>query len=83
MKKTVIQQRILLYTSRLNMYLAAEQAILEGAQEYQIGSRRLKRADLSEIRKEIEALTKDIDELESALAGNGFRRCVRGLPRDV
>lgn len=68
---------------RLEMYYAAEEAILGGAQEYQIGSRNLKRADLAEIRKMITALEDEVDALESVLDGNGRRRCVRVIPRDV
>ncbi|WP_106788048.1 DUF6148 family protein [Acidaminococcus fermentans] len=41
---------------RLKQYLAAEQAILEGGQSYKIGNRMLTRADLAEIRKEINSL---------------------------
>jgi len=41
---------------RLALYKAAEQAILEGGQEYRAGSVRLSRADLGMIRAEIEAL---------------------------
>ena len=52
--------------SRLESYVAAERAILSGAQEYQIGqgsaARRLRRADLAEIRAAIAALQQQIDE---------------------
>lgn len=41
---------------RLNQYLAAERAILVAGQSYRIGNRTLTRADLAEIRKEINAL---------------------------
>ena len=71
------------HKKRLEMYYAAEEAILGGAQEYQIGSRNLKRADLAEIRKMITALENRVAELESVLDGNGRRRCIRVIPRDV
>ena len=52
--------------SRLESYVAAEQAILAGSQEYQVGqgstARRLRRADLAEIRAEIANLQKQIDQ---------------------
>lgn len=83
MKKSVIIERLNKDKARLELYFAAEEAILSGAQHYQIGSRSLTRADLSEIRKMIDNLTDSIDELESELAGYGRRRAMRGLPRDV
>lgn len=50
--------------TRLESYVAAEQAILSGAQEYQVGqgqtARRLRRADLAEIRAEIASLQAQI-----------------------
>ena len=44
-----------LQCERLKQYLAAEEAILIN-QEYQIGSRTYRRADLSEVRRVIQAL---------------------------
>lgn len=44
---------------RLAAYLACEAAILRGA-EYQLGDRRLRRVDLSEVRKAISALEEEI-----------------------
>lgn len=41
---------------RLQKYISAEDAILNGAQSYKIGNRELTRADLSEIRKVISDL---------------------------
>ena len=41
---------------RLKQYLSAEQSILVAGQSYRIGNRTLTRADLSEIRKEINDL---------------------------
>ena len=54
-----------LLQTRLTAYVTAEQAILSGAQEYQVGvgqtARRLKRADLTEIRAEIASLSAQMD----------------------
>lgn len=83
MNKKAIQARYERVKSRLDLYYAAEEAILSGAQSYEIGSRKLTRADLDAIRKVITALETDLAELESAIAGKGFRKCVRVLPRDV
>ena len=50
--------------SRLESYVAAEQAILSGAQEYQVGqghtARKLRRADLAQIREAITSLQAQI-----------------------
>ena len=49
---------------RLELYLAAEEKILLGAQSYQIGDRTLTRADLGTIRKIIDDLSAQIDAME-------------------
>jgi len=71
---------------RLEMYYQAEAAILNGAQEYRIGSRSLKRGDLQNIREEIAALEKQRDQLETALAtctNPNRRKAFRVLYRDL
>ena len=55
---------------RLRSYLDAEQAILSG-QEYTIGNRTLKRADLSEIRAEINSLIDSGVTLDDEILVNG------------
>lgn len=45
-----------LFNERLKQYLEAEQAILVSGQSYKIGNRTLTRADLAEIRKQINSL---------------------------
>lgn len=45
-----------LLNERLKQYLEAEQAILVSGQSYKIGNRTLTRADLAEIRKQINSL---------------------------
>ena len=58
--------------TRLSAYLAAEAKILKG-QEYVIGqgetARRLRRADLAEVRKAIVDLSAQIDDIDNAAAG--------------
>lgn len=54
--------------SRLALYVAAEAKILAG-QSYQLGERRLQRADLGEVRAEIRTLAADIARAESSASG--------------
>lgn len=71
---------------RLAQYLAAEQAILTGAQEYRIGSRSLRRVDLKMILDEADRLRKRRDELERAIAtcrSPSKRTAFRVIPRDL
>ena len=83
MKKERVEARLNTYKTRLDLYLKAEAAILEGAQSYSIGSRHLTRADLAEIRKMITTLEDGIDELEAAAMGGSRRKCIRVIPRDI
>ena len=83
MSKATVTKRLEGYKTRLDLYYKAEQAILEGAQSYSIGSRHLTRADLAEIRKMIKTLEDGIDELEAEAAGGSRRKCIRVIPRDV
>jgi hypothetical protein len=78
-----LKDRLTRVAKRLDMYYAAEEAVLSGAQSYSLGSRTLTRADLAEIRKVIAKLEDEVDMLQSAVDGNGARRCVRALPRDI
>ncbi|MBQ4494352.1 MAG: hypothetical protein II968_01150 [Selenomonadaceae bacterium] len=52
--------------SRLENYLEAERKILSGGAEYQIGSRRLTRANLADIRATIKDLQEEIAMLENS-----------------
>jgi len=54
--------RLDILKTRLEMYLAAETAILQ-AQSYTIGSRALTRADLKEVRETINTLEMQINSL--------------------
>lgn len=69
--------------SRLQQYLDCEAAILSGAQEYSIGSRRLTRADLSEIGKMIRYLESEIAIEEARINRKGRNRVVGVIPRDI
>lgn len=75
----VKKEKLERYRRRLDMYYAAEEAVLSG-QEYRIGSRSLKRADLAAIRAAIDGLEAQIGDLEAA---GGKRFAGRFVPRDI
>ena len=67
---------------RLEMYYQAEEAILGGAQSYSLGSRSLTRANLAEIRKTIDELEDEIEQLEAVVSRRSPRRAIAVVPRD-
>lgn len=71
------------YKKRLEMYYKAEEAILNGAQSYSLGSRNLTRANLADVRQMIDYLIKQIEVEEARLRGKGKMKVVGGVPRDV
>lgn len=71
------------YKKRLEMYYQAEEAILNGAQSYSLGSRNLTRANLADVRQMIDYLIKQIEVEEARLRGKGKMKVVGGVPRDV
>lgn len=73
------KKRLERYKSRLAMYYEAEEAILLN-QEYAIGTKSLKRADLSTVRAAIQDLEKQIETLEM---GGGRNKAGRFIPRDL
>lgn len=64
--------------THLQAWLDAELAISTG-QSYKIGSRELKRASLSEVRKQIAYWQREVARLE----GKGSRKVFRAVPRDL
>lgn len=64
--------------THLQAWLDAELAISTG-QSYKIGSRELKRANLSEVRKQITYWQREVSRLE----GKGSRKVFRAVPRDL
>lgn len=66
--------------AELARWQAALEAILDGAQEYAIGSRRLVRADLAEVVKQRDAWQRRVDQLA---AGRSGVRVMRVVPRDL
>lgn len=67
-----------LATERLKMWLDAEAAVATG-QSYQIGTRRLDRANLHQIREQINYWQKELLKAE----GKRQRRVTRVVPRDL
>lgn len=63
---------------RLKMWLDAEAAVATG-QAYQIGSRRLDRANLFQIREQIRFWMKELQKVQ----GGRRRRVTRIVPRDL
>ena len=57
-------------TARLQLYLDAEAAIL-AKQEYQIGTRKLKHADLAEVRAGVAQWDRKVKELTMRAGGRG------------
>lgn len=68
--------------NKLNTWLAAEEAVATG-QSYQIGTRMLTRADLKQIREEMEYWAAKLTEAENAEARGGRNRLYHFVPRDV
>jgi hypothetical protein len=58
-------ERITEMKARYGRYLAAETAILNGAQEYTIGDRTLKRGDLKLIAEQMSELANEIAKAEA------------------
>lgn len=84
MRKEETRRQLEQYRQRLEAYRRAELAILDGGQSYRIGSRSFTRATLGEVADTIKYLERRVAELETELAtGNGKRKAVRVLPRDI
>lgn len=66
----------------LEAWLDAELAISTG-QSYTIGSRSLTRANLSEVRKQIDYWRNKVAELEITSSGRKVHRNKRFMPRDL
>lgn len=67
---------------KLETWLAAEEAIATG-QRYQIDDRSLTRADLYDVRKEIEFWEGKLAVAEAEERNGGRNRMFRFVPRDV
>lgn len=67
---------------KLKTWLAAEESVATG-QSYQIGTRMLTRADLEDIRKEMEYWAGKLAEAEAEEKTNGRNRMYHLVARDV
>ena len=67
---------------KLNTWLAAEESVATG-QSYQIGSRTLTRADLKQIREEMEYWAGKLADAEAEESSGGRNRLFRFVERDV
>ena len=67
---------------KLNTWLAAEEAIATG-QSYQIGTRMLTRADLKQVREQLEYWGGKLAEAEAEEKQGGRNRAYRAVARDV
>lgn len=74
--------RLQMAQDRLNAYYEAELAVLSG-QEYSIGSRKLVRADLAEIRKAINELEQQVKMLTDKKNNAVSSRTRRIVLRDI
>ena len=82
-KRERITKKIAFNENALELLQAAYLALISGqVQSYSIGSRSLTRLQLPEIKAEMEALEKEIDELETMLRGGRRRKAVGVVPRD-
>jgi hypothetical protein len=70
--------RLIKAKERLNAYYEAELAVLSG-QEYRIGTRSLRRADLQQIRTAINELERLVQQLEGSTANRVKRVVLRDI----
>lgn len=68
--------------TRLKQYIACEAAILDGAQDYSIGTRRLTRANLKDISEMIRYLEREVANETARQSGGGRNRTIGIIPRD-
>jgi len=67
---------------KLETWLLAEERVAAG-QRYQIGTRMLTRADLKQIREQMEYWARKLNEAEAEERAGGRSRLYRFLPRDL
>lgn len=67
---------------KLNLWLDAEEKVATG-QSYQIGNRMLTRADLKQIREQMEYWAGKLQEAEVESRTGGRNRVYRGVSRDL
>lgn len=81
---TTLKKRLAQRQTMLDACYEAYQNLISGSvKQYTIGSRSLTRFDIAELWDMIQTLEKEIDELETMLAGGGRRKAVGVVPRDI
>ena len=81
--KEDLQKRLDFRRTSLKAAQEAYTALLSGqVQSYAIGSRNLTRLDLEKLKKEIDTLEREIDELTAQLSGGSRRKAVGVVPCD-
>lgn len=69
--------------NHLSIWLKAEESVAIGSQSYKMGTRSLTRADLGEIRRQVQFWETKVLDLQNKTAGRGRSRGYRGVPRDL
>lgn len=81
---TTLKKRLAQRQAMLDACYDAYQNLISGSvKQYSIGSRSLTRFDIAELWDMIQKLEKEIDELETLLAGGGRRKASGVVPRDI
>lgn len=78
-----LEKRIERIRESLDKYYEAEITIIEGGQQYSLGSRSLTRANLGEVRQAIIDLENLLERLTSELNGTGRNLQVGVVPLDI
>ena len=78
-----VQKRVERLKVALDKYYEAEITLIEGGQQYSLGSRSLTRANLAEVRKAIADLEKQIDRLTAELNGSSRNLQIGVVPIDI
>ena len=78
-----IEKRIERVKESLDKYYEAEIVLIEGGQQYSLGSRSLTRANLAEVRRAIIDLENLLDKLTSELNGTGRNLQIGVVPLDI
>lgn len=78
-----VTRRLERLKAALDKYYEAEIVLIEGGQQYSLGSRSLTRANLGEVRRAIVDLEKQIDRLSAELNGSSRNLQIGVVPIDI
>lgn len=82
--KARLERRLQFRESALEKLYDAYESLVSGkVQQYTIGSRSLTKLDIAKIMTEIKEIESEIDSLSNQLKGNGKRKAVGVIPRDI